>query len=293
MPRLDVYQSLWAMDPGRGSHEAGTTEDYFAMVKSAGFAGMAIDLAASDRESAYKTMPLFRQYELGCVINAFPASMDDVLPVLEMAREFNAVVVNIIAQVIPSSVEEASLMVQDWMEEAEKENVNIEFETHRNSVTNDLGYTAQLLEAVPDMKLGVDLSHYVVDREFELPLRADEAELIDKILRRADAFQGRVSSAQQIQLQLEFPQHQRWIVQFLDWWETGFRYWRKRSNADATLIFQTELAPPEYAMTGSDGMEMSNRWEESIIMKGWVEDLWKRLEKEEIDATVSGDKEHS
>jgi len=44
--------------------------------------------------------------------------MEDVLPVLEMAREFNAVVVNIIAQVIPSSVEEASLMVQDWMEEA-------------------------------------------------------------------------------------------------------------------------------------------------------------------------------
>jgi len=42
-------------------------------------------------------------------------------------------------------------MVQDWMEEAEKEDVNIEFETHRNSVTNDLGYTALLLEAVPDM----------------------------------------------------------------------------------------------------------------------------------------------
>jgi len=212
------------------------------------------------------------------------------LPVLEMAREFEAVVVNIIAQVVPSSVEEASLVVQDWMEEAEKESVNIEFETHRNSVTNDLGYTTRLLEAVPDMKLGVDLSHYVVDREVSLPLRKDEADLIDKILRRADAFQGRISSAQQIQLQLEFPQHQKWVVQFLDWWEAGFRYWRKRAAADDTLIFQTELAPPEYAMTGPDGMEMSNRWEESLIMKGWIEDLWKRLEKEEIDAAVSSEK---
>ncbi len=293
MPRLDVYQSLWAMDAGRGSHDPATTEEQFALVKNAGFAGVAIDLAASDRESAYKTMPLFRQYELGCVINAFPASMDDVLPVLEMAREFNAVVVNIIAQVIPSSVEEASLMVQDWMEEAEKENVNIEFETHRNSVTNDLGYTARLLEAVPDMKLGVDLSHYVVDREFELPLHDEEARLVDKILRRADAFQGRISSAQQIQLQLEFPQHQKWVVQFLDWWEAGFRYWRKRSGVDDTLIFQTELAPPEYAMTGPDGMEMSNRWEEALTMKGWVEDLWKRLDKEEVDAAVSNEKDQT
>ena len=219
MPRLDVFQSLRAMDPGRGSHDAASLEEQFAMVKNAGFAGIAIDLAAADRESAYKTMPLFRQYELGCVINALPASMDDALPVLEMAREFNAVVVNIIAQVIPSSVEEASLMVQDWMEEADKAGVSIEFETHRNSVTNDLGYTTQLLEAVPDMKLGVDLSHYVVDREFELPLSDEESQLVDKILRRADAFQGRISSAQQIQLQLEFPQHQKWVVQFLDWWE--------------------------------------------------------------------------
>ena len=291
MPRLDVFQSLRAMDPGRGSHDAASLEEQFAMVKNAGFAGIAIDLAAADRESAYKTMPLFRQYELGCVINALPASMDDALPVLEMAREFNAVVVNIIAQVIPSSVEEASLMVQDWMEEADKAGVSIEFETHRNSVTNDLGYTTQLLEAVPDMKLGVDLSHYVVDREFELPLSDEESQLVDKILRRADAFQGRISSAQQIQLQLEFPQHQKWVVQFLDWWEAGFRYWRKRSAATDTLIFQTELAPPEYAVTGPDGMEMSNRWEEAIIMKGWVEDLWKRLENEEIEATVTKDKE--
>ena len=291
MPRLDVFQSLRAMDPGRGSHDAASLEEQFAMVKNAGFAGIAIDLAAADRESAYKTMPLFRQYELGCVINALPASMDDALPVLEMAREFNAVVVNIIAQVIPSSVEEASLMVQDWMEEADKAGVSIEFETHRNSVTNDLGYTTQLLEAVPDMKLGVDLSHYVVDREFELPLSDEESQLVDKILRRADAFQGRISSAQQIQLQLEFPQHQKWVVQFLDWWEAGFRYWRKRSAATDTLIFQTELVPPEYAMTGPDGMEMSNRWEEAIIMKGWVEDLWKRLENEEIEATVTKDKE--
>ncbi len=293
MPRLDIFQSLWAMDSGRGSHPSASTEESFALVKNAGFAGMAIDLSAADLDAAYKTAPLFRQYELGCVINAYPASMEDVLPVLKMAREFDAVVVNIIAQVVPSSVEEASLMVQDWMEEAEKEDVNIEFETHRNSVTNDLGYTTALLEAVPDMKLSVDLSHYVVDREINLPLRRDETELFDKILRRADAFQGRISSGQQIQLQLEFPQHQKWVVQFLDWWEAGFRYWRKRAPDTGTLIFQTELAPPEYAMTGADGMEMSNRWEESLIMKGWIEDLWKRLEKEEIEATVTVDKEHT
>lgn len=274
------------MDAGRGSHPAVTTEEAFAMVREAGYAGMAINLAAADTETAYKTLPLFQQYELGCVINAFPASMEDMLPVLQMAHEFNAVAVNIIAQVIPSSVDEASLMVQDWMEEAEKEGVTIEFETHRNSVTNDLNYTTQLLDAVPDMRLSVDLSHYVVEREFALPLSKDEQEMVKKILHRADAFQGRVASAQQIQLQLEFPQHQQWVVQFLDWWEAGFRLWRKRASDNDTLIFQTELAPPEYAMTGPDGMEMSDRWQESLTMKSWVEDIWARLIKEEADQAV-------
>ena len=286
MPRLDLYQSLWAMDAGRGSHAAVTTEEAFAMVRDAGYAGMAINLAAADTETAYKTLPLFQQYELGCVINAFPASMEDMLPVLKMAGEFDAVAVNIIAQVIPSSVDEASLMVQDWMEEADKEGITIEFETHRNSVTNDLNYTIQLLDAVPDMRLAVDLSHYVVEREFALPISKEEQEMVAKILQRADAFQGRVASAQQIQLQLEFPQHQQWVVQFLDWWEAGFKVWRKRSNENDTLIFQTELAPPEYAMTGPDGMEMSDRWQESLIMKSWVEDIWARLIKEEVEQTV-------
>ncbi len=274
------------MDAGRGSHPAITTEEAFAAVRDAGYAGMAINLAAADTETAYKTLPLFQQYELGCVINAFPASMEDMLPVLKMAGEFDAVAVNIIAQVIPSSVDEASLMVQDWMEEADKEGIIIEFETHRNSVTNDLNYTIQLLEAVPDMRLAVDLSHYVVEREFGLPVSKEEQVMVEKILHRADAFQGRVASAQQIQLQLEFPQHQQWVVQFLDWWEAGFKLWRKRSSENDTLIFQTELAPPEYAMTGPDGMEMSDRWQESLIMKSWVEDIWARLIKEEVEQTV-------
>ena len=130
----------------------------------------------------------------------------------------------------------------------------------------------------------------MVDREFSLPLRKEEQELIDKILRRANAFQGRVASAQQIQLQLEFPQHQMWVVQFLDWWEAGFRYWRKRAGNDDSLIFQTELAPPEYAMTGPDGMEMSDRWQESLIMKSWIEDIWTRLENEIVEQAVSVDK---
>lgn len=290
MSRLEIFQSLLTMDTGRSNTPSRSLEEIFALVSEAGFTGIGIDLSANAEESRRKILPLLKQYNLRCLINAFPTSMEDMLPIFETARKFDAVAVNIIARVIPTGVDEATLVVQDWMEEAEKEGVAIEFETHRSSMTNDLSFTVQLLDALPDMPICADLSHYTVDREFTLPLPAAEQALIDKILRRACAFQGRIASAQQIQLPIEFPQHQQWVVLFLDWWESGFRHWRKRAKADETLIFQTELAPPEYAMTGPDGMEMSDRWQESLIIKGWIEDIWARLDKEDVDNTVTREK---
>ncbi len=30
-------------------------------------------------------------------------------------------------------------------------------------------------------------------------------------------------------------------------------------------------------MTDSNGVEMSNRWEEALMIKGWIEDMWQEL----------------
>ena len=31
-------------------------------------------------------------------------------------------------------------------------------------------------------------------------------------------------------------------------------------------------------MTGADGAELSNRWDEALQIKGWVEDIWAGLD---------------
>ena len=59
-------------------------------------------------------------------------------------------------------------------------------------------------------------------------------------------------------------------------WREGMADWRAR-NASGDCIFVCELGPPEYAMTGPDGREMSNRWEEAQVIKGWVEEIWDEL----------------
>jgi hypothetical protein len=56
--------------------------------------------------------------------------------------------------------------------------------------------------------------------------------------------------------------------------------WRQR-NADGDCIFLCELGPPEYAMTGPDGKELSNRFEEALQIKSWVSDMWAKMEAAE------------
>ena len=77
-----------------------------------------------------------------------------------------------------------------------------------------------------------------------------------------------------MQVSLGFPQHQGWVDLFMRWWEYGFRSWRRRAGPDATLTFLVELGPPPYAITGADGYELSDRWEEAQRMLRQVRTLW-------------------
>jgi hypothetical protein len=179
---------------------------------------------------------------------------------------------------MPLSVDGMIPVIRRWIEMADKLGMPIQFETHRNCITNDLYATLCLLDAVPEMRLCADLSHFVVDREFKLPLDARDAGLIQRIIARSDSFQGRVASRQQIQLQLDFPQHQKWVDLFRQWWRDGLVSWRQR-NSDGDCIFLCELGPPEYAMTDANGCELSNRWDEALQIKRWVTDIWHDLDK--------------
>lgn len=278
MPSLAVYQSLWSMELRRPDGVERTAEEAFEMIVDAGFQGAAIDLGASDMATARGTLSLFQRHGLGCLINAFPTTLDGLAPVLEMAKDFEAACVNIIGQVMPFTVPEAADVVRRWMDDAAAANVPIQFETHRNCITNDLFFTLQLMDAVPEMPICADLSHYVVDREFNYPLSESDQALISRILERADSFQGRVASREQIQVQLAFAQHRKWVDLFRAWWEQGFRSWRARASDEDTLIFLCELGPPEYAITGADGYELSDRWEESLTLRDWAREIWLETE---------------
>ena len=270
---LDVYMSLWAMQP---HDRTGVTLPYdhvVEMVAAAGYAGMAIDFGATSVEDAQRIQPMMDRAGLRPFLVDFPKTVEALRPTLKMAKDFGAPFVVVIGQVMPLSVEGMIPIIRAWVEMSEQEGMPILFETHRDCITNDLFATLCLLDEIPEMRLCADLSHYVVGREIACPLRPRDAEHMSRILQRSDSFQGRVGTRSQIQVPLDFPQSEKWNLMYKDWWREGFSGWKAR-NPSGTCVFLCELGPPEYAMTGPDGRELSNRWEEASQIKGWVEDIW-------------------
>ena len=67
-----------------------TDEVKFETIKAGGFDGVCIDLTASEIEQFKAIQPLFQNNELECMVNAFPYQLDELSPILDLAKEFNA-----------------------------------------------------------------------------------------------------------------------------------------------------------------------------------------------------------
>ena len=208
------------------------------------------------------------------MVNAFPGRLEDLPPLLDLAVELDARLVNVIGQVMPLTVSEGADVVRRWIEDGQRAGLPLLFETHRDCTLNDMHYCLQLMDEVPEMRLCADLSHYVIDREMRLPLREPDRSAISRILARSDCLQGRVANREQVQVQIDFPQHSDWVQQFQEWWTEGIRSWRARNDDDARLIFLCELGPPPYAMTDAGQRELSDRWSEALTIRRWVEEIW-------------------
>ena len=193
---------------------------------------------------------------------------------LALAKDFGAPFLSVIGQVMPRDVPDMIAVARRWIDIASDVGLPLLFETHRHGLLNDLFPTLAMLEAMDDLALCADLSHFVVDREFALPLSPEGEAMMADVLGRSEAFQGRIATNEQIQVPIAFAQHRAWTEQFERWWVAGFRAWRTRSAPDAVATFLCELGPPPYAITGADGLELSDRWSEALVLRDRVNGLW-------------------
>lgn len=276
--KLLVYQSMWAMERRRPDGAEWPLDEKLAMIHDAGFDGAGVRFF--DYDYARQVTDFLRAHGMTWQAQCYPATVDELKPIIEHVGELGADHINLQPNVRPYRLEECFPYIEGWRRLADDAGLTLHIETHRDRMTTDLFRTLHLLDRFPDLRLTGDISHYVVGREFAWPIDDENHRLMRRILDNCWGFHGRVASREQIQIQIGFPRHRDWVELFMGWWEYGFRSWRKRAPVDATLTFLCELGPYEYAITGADGYELSDRWREAQQMKDMVREMWRRIEED-------------
>jgi len=284
MQKLLVYQSLWAMERRRPDGLEWSMPQKLEMIRDAGFDGAGVRFF--DYKYAKEITDFLRANDLTWQAQCYPKTVDDLKPIIEHVRELGADHINLQPDVRPYRLEDCIPLIEGWRRIAHDAQIPVHIETHRDRMTTDLFFTLHLLDCFPDLRMTADISHYVVGREFAWPISEENHALMHRILDHAWGFHGRVASREQVQIQISFPHQKEWVDLFMGWWEYGFRSWRQRAPQDATLTFLCELGPKEYAMTGPDGYELSDRWEEAQMMMRMIRALWAKLEAETTPASA-------
>lgn len=272
MQRLLILQSMWAMERRHTDGVERSLEENTRLILEAGFDG--VSMSFTDAGAARRLGALLRPLGKAIEAQCFPASVDALGPTLELCTQVGVHHLDIQPDVRPRRLADCIPLIEGWRRLAEQVDFPVYIETHRDRMTTDLYFTLDLLDRFPDLRLVGDLSHFLVGREFPLPIPAESQAQMRRIIDQCWAFHGRVASREQVQVEISFPHHRVWLDVFLDWWRYGFASWRRRAGPEESLAFVCELGPKPYAITGRDGNDTTDRWAEALMLRDAVRSLW-------------------
>ncbi|MEV6334681.1 hypothetical protein AB0M12_08180 [Nocardia vinacea] len=267
--RLEMFNSLWAMEdlPWKAT-PAWTLAEQLDRLVAAGFDGVAVDLGARGRPEADELAAAL-EHRLRTAVFAFVGDDEDLDAALRYADTIDADRIVVCGRVFDDDLTTVARTVQHWHRRCAAAGVTMQLETHRNTLTDDIRTTTRLLDELDsDVRLAIDLSHYVCGSEFPLPPTAELEGHLEALFARAESVQGRVATRCQVQIPLGFPQHRAWEDLFQDWWIRAFTaILAGRGDSRDPVLFCTELGTTPYAITDRDGNELSDRWAETLILR--------------------------
>jgi hypothetical protein len=272
LPAIEVHQAWWAMTGLGTQGREWLMEEKFEEMDKAGFQGV---LGTSEvLQDAGRWARLLCEHKFKWGIGLGPWDGSNLIAYLEEAKALGALYANIQAGDAFMVGDEAIHYLTEMLSLSKRIGIPCFIETHRGRITQDLLRTSEYVHLLPDMRLTIDLSHYVLAGEMQM-ISSKAETCFDLLLQRCSSIHLRISNGQQIQVNLdEDLDHDSWAARYADWWCKGIANWRKDAVPGDILPLVCELGPPDYAMVhlvNRRETELSDRWKQSLIMKRFVE----------------------
>lgn len=251
-------------------------------IAAAGFSGIFGSSPQPGEEPIWRKLMERHGFSFG--LETFPASARDLREALERASDFNVLYANAQVKDAFTTGSEAVELIQSLYEEAARYDMPLFVETHRGRITQDLIRTTGYIQAIPQLALTIDLSHYVLAGELSA---FDQAQpYFDQLLQRTASIHGRVTNGQQIQIDIGKNADHPMVPHFKNWWKSGMRSWLSQARQGDVLPFVCEIGhhyavTPDFMPSVLSETEISERWAQSKLFKRIADNLWQEVKQEQ------------
>jgi len=267
--KLKLYKALWGM--------TGRLEDQVKMIAEAGYHGIETPPPEPANQAVFRS--LLDQYSLefmGCIftqgnnteehLQSFRDQLKNNLPwkpvkvITHSMRDFYPLAEQV------KFYREAVKIEKDT-------GIHIGHETHRGRSLYSPWSTRAIVEAVPDLHLNIDFSHWCAVTETSLEEFQEEIQIS---ARRAVHIHGRVGHPQGPQVaDPRAPEYAELVDKHFSWWDSVVNAQIQRGDTD-TITFDPEFGPPGYMPTlPFTRQPVADLWEVCLWMANRFRDHFK------------------
>ena len=255
---------------------AGTTDEYCAKVKKEGYDGIEIwwPLQKKDQDELFAAL---KKYSLEVGFLTAGHESDFQQHFTSFKTMVDAAAMNVIQRPLYInchsgrdyfSYEENKQFIDHTLQLSKQTGIKICHETHRSRMLFAAPVARKFIEAIPELRLTFDVSHWCNVSE---TLLQDQQSTIDITLPRVDHIHARIGHPEGPQV--NDPRAPEWadaVKAHFAWWDAIVALKKQR---DETLTVLTEFGPPDYMPTLPYTREpLADQWAINVyMMKLWRE----------------------
>ncbi len=263
--KLNFHKSLWEVQCTNASE----LNDHLAAIQHEGYQGTElflpfydIDLDATLKAHAQRRLDIITGIATdGKNVQEHLASL---IKQVDRALLFSPKLINCHTGRDIFSLEDNLILFNEALELEQKHGITITHETHRFRPTFSTFGTEQIIDVLPELKLNLDISHWMVVHESNL---TDQQERLDKLFKSVHHIHGRVGFEEGPQV--TNPQDPRWQEHLIN----HTQCWQKVINnaftrEENTFTITPEFGPFPYAhVHPTTGANLADIWNANRFMK--------------------------